>query len=64
MSHSYRASGRAAIRILRTQIWPKDKRLTVEVLVKNAPALAFWRAVGYTDYSLTLEIMPERESLG
>lgn len=51
--------GRAAVEILRMQIWPKNKRLTVEVLVKNGPAVAFWRAVGYTDYSLTLEIMPE-----
>jgi ribosomal protein S18 acetylase RimI-like enzyme len=50
--------GRAAMEILRTQIWPKNKRLTVSVLVKNAAALAFWRAMGYTDYSLTLEIFP------
>ena len=50
--------GRAAMEILRTQIWPKDKRLTVEVLVKNSAAVAFWRAVGYQDYSLMLEILP------
>lgn len=50
--------GRAAVEILRSQIWPKNKRLTVEVLVRNAAAVAFWRAVGYQDYSLTLEILP------
>jgi ribosomal protein S18 acetylase RimI-like enzyme len=50
--------GRAAVEILRTQIWPKDKRLTVSVLVQNSAAIGFWRAVGYTDYSLTLEIGP------
>lgn len=50
--------GRAAMEILRTQIWPKNKRLTVEVLVHNTTAVAFWRAVGYQDYSLMLEIMP------
>ncbi len=50
--------GRKAIEILRAQIWPKSKRLTVSVLVKNAAAVAFWRAVGYKDYSLTLEILP------
>lgn len=50
--------GRAAMEILRTQIWPKDKRLTVSVLVQNTAAVAFWRAVGYADYSLTLEILP------
>ena len=50
--------GRAAIEILRTQLWPKNKRLTVSVLVQNTAAVAFWRAVGYQDYSLTLEILP------
>jgi len=52
--------GRQAIEILRSQIWPRNKRLTVEVLVKNTAAVAFWRAVGYQDYSLTLEILPAK----
>jgi GNAT superfamily N-acetyltransferase len=51
--------GRRAVEVLRTQIWPKNKRLTVEVLVANERAMNFWRSVGYTDYSLTLEIVPE-----
>lgn len=51
--------GRRAIEILRSDVWPKAKRLTVEVLVTNERALAFWRAVGYKDYALTLEIMPK-----
>jgi predicted acetyltransferase len=51
--------GRKAIEILRQQIWPKNKRLTVEVLVKNTAAVQFWRAVGYHDYSLALEIPPD-----
>jgi predicted acetyltransferase len=49
--------GRKAMEMLRAQIWPKDKRLTVSVLMKNEAAVAFWRAVGYKDYSLTLEIL-------
>ena len=53
--------GQQAVRILRTQLWPQDKRLTVEVLTANGPALAFWRSVGYEDYCLTLEIMPGKE---
>jgi len=53
--------GRKAVEIIREKIWPKDKRLTLEVLVANGPALAFWRAMGYADYSLMLEIMPKRE---
>ena len=50
--------GRQAVEILRSEIWPKHKRLTVDVLVHNAAAIAFWRAVGYKDYCLTLEILP------
>jgi GNAT superfamily N-acetyltransferase len=51
--------GRQACAILRGKIWPKSKRLIVEVLAKNTAAIAFWRAVGYQNYSLCLEIMPE-----
>lgn len=50
--------GKQAMRLLFSEIWPKTKRLTVEVLVANTAAVAFWRAVGYRDYSLTLEIQP------
>jgi len=50
--------GHRAVEILRSTIWPKNKRLTVEVLVQNSAAIAFWRAVGYKDYCLTLEFMP------
>jgi ribosomal protein S18 acetylase RimI-like enzyme len=50
--------GRQAMEMLRSQVWPQDKRLTVDVLVTNERAIAFWRAVGYADYCLTLEIPP------
>ncbi|MDE3067150.1 MAG: GNAT family N-acetyltransferase, partial [Verrucomicrobiota bacterium] len=50
--------GRKAVNLLRSQIWPDNKRLTVDVLVHNTAALAFRRAVGYKDYYLALEILP------
>jgi predicted acetyltransferase len=50
--------GRQVMEILRSKIWPKNKRLTVEVLISNIAATAFWRAMGYRDYSLMLEILP------
>ena len=53
-----RTSGVRPWKFCATQIWPKNKRLTVGVLVQNTAAVAFWRAVGYQDYSLTLEILP------
>lgn len=55
-----RGIGRQAVEILRTRIWPSTKRLTVEVLTRNTAAVDFWRAVGYKDYSLTLEIIPKK----
>ncbi len=51
--------GRRAIWLLRSQVWPNTKRLTVEVLTSNERAVRFWRSVGYADYALTLEIRPE-----
>ena len=57
--HRRRGIGRQVVTVLRERIWPRDRRLTVEVLVSNEPALAFWKAVGYVPYSLALEIMPE-----
>ena len=50
--------GRRAVEILRSHVWPQNKRLTVDVLVTNESAIAFWRSVGYADYCLTLEIPP------
>ena len=49
--------GHRAIEILRSQVWPKTKRLTVEVLVANKRAINFWRSVGYSDYALSLEVL-------
>lgn len=48
--------GRKAMHILDEEIWPQDKRLTVEVLVGNEVAQAFYKAVGFREYSLELEI--------
>ncbi len=56
--HRRKGIGRRAVETLRSRLWPKTKRLTVEVLVANTAAVAFWRALGYADYALTLEIMP------
>jgi predicted acetyltransferase len=50
--------GRRAIGELFSELWSQDKRWTVSVLVKNVAGVAFWRAMGYTDDELTLEIIP------
>ena len=54
-----RGLGRAGFALLLREVWPPGVRLTVNVLCHNAPGVAFWQAVGFRDYCLTLEIAPE-----
>jgi len=54
--------GRELVEHLRTNFWPRNKRLTLEVLVENKAAISFWRVVGYKDYSLAMEASPETSS--
>src|SRR5580658_2343527 len=51
-----KSMGRKAFDLLRKQIWPAGKRITVEVLIANEAAVAFWKAVGFKEYALILEI--------
>jgi hypothetical protein len=47
---------REAIRLLLEEVWPAEARVRVEALVGNRAALEFWRAVGFLDYAVTLEM--------
>jgi GNAT superfamily N-acetyltransferase len=47
--------GRAAIEWLAATAWAKAPRIRIEVLVGNLPAIEFWRALGFVDYSITME---------
>jgi predicted acetyltransferase len=51
--------GRAAIELLRNRVWSTPQRLTVSVLTHNEAGVKFWRAMGYQDYCLTMEIPAE-----
>ncbi len=51
--------GRQCIGLLRSEVWPSNKRVTVDVLCHNKEGTKFWRAVGFSEYCLTLEILPE-----
>jgi predicted acetyltransferase len=53
-----RGVGRAAVAWLWRHAWG-PARVQVEVLVGNAVGVAFWRAVGFRDYAITLEAEPE-----
>jgi GNAT superfamily N-acetyltransferase len=51
-----RGIGAHAARLLTDEVLPADKRIRVNVLIGNRPALEFWRAVGFVDYLITLEM--------
>ena len=47
--------GRAAIEWLLKNEWHDAPRVRLEVLTGNTGAIAFWRAVGFSDYAITME---------
>jgi len=55
--------GRTVVHILRDQVWPTDKRITVEVLVGNQVAREFYKAVGFQPYCLELDMPPGTASV-
>ena len=48
--------GRQMMRILREDIWPPGKRITLSVLTGNVRAIGFYRAIGFQVSSLEMEI--------
>jgi GNAT superfamily N-acetyltransferase len=48
--------GRRAMRTLLDDVLPPGKRVTLEVLTGNARGRAFWRALGFREYAVTLEL--------
>jgi len=47
--------GRAAVQWLLTNVWEDAARVRLEVLAGNTSGIAFWYALGFRDYALTLE---------
>ncbi len=53
--HRRKGLGRQGIKWLSTHHWKDAPGVRVEVLVGTEEAIAFWRAIGFVDYCLTLE---------
>ena len=51
-----RGFGRRFIEWLRNNPWKKCKRIRTDVLVGNIAGLGFWKAVGFKEYCITLEM--------
>lgn len=47
--------GRAALNWMIRNVWQESPRLRLDVLTENERGIAFWRAMGFTDYCLTME---------
>jgi GNAT superfamily N-acetyltransferase len=47
--------GRAAIEWILANVWDSAARIRLDVLIGNHDGIAFWRAVGFCDYALTME---------
>ena len=50
-----RGIARQAIQILINQLWPKEKRITVEALIANEAAISLYKSLGFTEYSVEFE---------
>lgn len=53
--HRRKGIGRSVIEWMVAHHWQGTPRLRMEALTHNTGGLAFWRAIGFKDYSLTLE---------
>jgi GNAT superfamily N-acetyltransferase len=51
--------GRIIIDRLRRDHFPQDQPLQLEATIWNTDAIAFWRAIGFKDFGLSLEMKPE-----
>jgi len=54
--------GRQAIAWLWRNAWTDATRLRIDVLVGNTAGQAFWRAVGFRDYCITMEMDAPRRA--
>ena len=52
----HKGIGRKAISWLKKNPWKQVKTIRVEVLTDNPNGIAFWKAVGFNDYCMTLEM--------
>lgn len=48
--------GRAAIRLLWRDVFPKDRPVNIDAVIGNKRAIAFWRSVGFQDISIGMEL--------
>ncbi|MDA1275235.1 MAG: GNAT family N-acetyltransferase [Verrucomicrobia bacterium] len=60
--HRRRGIGREAVRLLSSEIIPRTQHLVLDVLVHNDIGRKFWKAVGFSEHCITLELPPSESS--
>jgi GNAT superfamily N-acetyltransferase len=48
--------GASAMKWLLANTWAYAPRVRIDVLVQNSAGIEFWRAVGFADYCITMEL--------
>lgn len=48
--------GRAAMKLLCRDVFPKDRPIQIEAAIANKGGIAFWRAIGFQDFGLSMEL--------
>jgi GNAT superfamily N-acetyltransferase len=48
--------GRAAMRLLCRDVFPKNRPVNIDATVVNKAGIAFWHAIGFQDFSLGMEL--------
>ena len=54
--------GREAMRLLFEEVWPRDRRIVLEVLATNPGGRAFWSSLGFREHSTGLEFTAQMRS--
>ena len=48
--------GRAAMQLLRREVFPKDRPVQIETVIGNKAGIAFWHAIGFEEFGLSMEL--------
>lgn len=56
--HRRKGIGTEAVRLLSSEIIPSTEHLVLDVLYHNESGRRFWKAVGFTEHCITLELPP------
>ncbi|NJO34854.1 MAG: GNAT family N-acetyltransferase [Rhodospirillales bacterium] len=48
--------GRAAMQLLRRDVFPRDRPVQIEAAIGNKAGIAFWHAIGFEDFGLSMEL--------